>query len=169
MVGAINDCISSELSKQPTGNMQSMMKITMYDKEYEDVRTTWNKRNQHLQYPDIITFPESPQQVSLIVQCAKRTGHHVCGRNGKHSFEGDTCTHGVVVDVAKLSSVEVLGHDSVRFGSGLHLGRVSVELEKYGLVLPMGHCATVGLTGKPSLCQLSQSFCSQIFTCRHLI
>ena len=113
-----------------------MVKRSVYDEGYEEARTTWNQRVSHLQYPDIVTFPKSPEQVSLIVQCAKRTGHYVCARNGKHSFEGDSsCTHGIVVDVAELNSVEKLGQNKVRFGSGLHLGRVAVELEKYGLML----------------------------------
>ena len=81
-----------------------------------------------MQYPDTVTFPKSAEQVSLIVQCAKRTGHHLCARNGKHPFEGDSsCTYGIVVDVAKMSSVKVLDHNRVRFGSGLHLGRVAVD------------------------------------------
>ena len=148
MVDAITTCLNSGLL-QLSGEEQSMVKHTIYDTGYEDVRATWNKRTQHLQYPDIVTFPKSAEQVSLIVQCAKRTGHHLCARNGKHSFEGDSsCTYGIVVDVAKMSSVKVLDHNRVRFGSGLHLGRVAVELEKIKRILPMGHCASVGLTGK---------------------
>jgi FAD/FMN-containing dehydrogenase len=146
-------CINSELSKLSVGggNQSSPMMgmHSVYDSGYDSVRTTWNKRLSHLQYPDVVTFPESPEQVSMIVQCARKTGHHVCGRNGKHSFEGDTCTYGIVVDVAKMSSVEVLDKEkgNVRFGSGQHLGRVAVAMEEYGLVIPMGHCGTVGLTG----------------------
>jgi FAD/FMN-containing dehydrogenase len=69
--------------------------------------------------------------------------------DGKHSFEGDTCTYGIVVDVAKMSSVEVLDQEkgNVRCGSGQHLGRIALALEEYRLVLPMGHCASVGMTG----------------------
>jgi len=153
MVDAITKCLDSELLKL-SGVEQSMVKYNIYDTEYEDIRTTWNKRAQHLQYPDIVTFPKSAEQVSLIVQCAKKTGHHICARNGKHSFEGDTCTYGIVVDLAKMSSVKVLDHNRVRFGSGLHLGRVAVELEKIKRILPMGHCASVGLTGMYSFRQV---------------
>ena len=130
MANAISSCINSEMKRLH----QTMTTHTMFDEGYEDVRTTWNKRLQHLQFPDIVTMPESSEQVSLIVQCAKRTGHHLCGRNGKHSFEGDTCTYGIVVDVAKLSSVKLLGPNHIRFGGGLHLGRVAVELERHGLM-----------------------------------
>jgi hypothetical protein len=51
------------------------------------------------------------------------------------------------VDVANLNSVKRLGQRSILFGSGIHTGRVSVELKKLGLILPLGHCASVGLTG----------------------
>ena len=88
LVNVIVGCIDSEL-KQLHGK-QSMVKRSVYDEGYEEARTTWNQRVSHLQYPDIVTFPKSPEQVSLIVQCAKRTGHYVCARNGKHSFKGDS-------------------------------------------------------------------------------
>ncbi|KAG7338387.1 luciferase-like protein [Nitzschia inconspicua] len=118
--------------------------------EYDEARSTWNLRKNHLQLPDLITYPENPAQVGAIIQCAKRNGYKVCGRNGKHSFEGDTCAYGVVVDTTKFDHIEVLDHDKgiVSLGSGLRLGQVAVELEeREGLVFPMGHCASVGLTG----------------------
>jgi FAD/FMN-containing dehydrogenase len=147
MVENFTGCLNSELSRF-SGN-QLMEMYSVFDSGYDSVRATWNKRLSHLQYPDVVAFPESPKQVSMIVQCARRTGHHVCGRNGKHSFEGDTCTYGIVIDVAKMRSVEVLDQEKgiVHFGSGQHLGRIAVAMEEHGLVVPMGHCASVGLTG----------------------
>jgi FAD binding domain len=118
--------------------------------DYDDARSTWNLRKNHLQLPDLITYPEDPEHVSAIIQCAKRNGYKVCGRNGKHSFEGDTCAYGVVVDTTKLNQVEVLDYEKgmVRLGAGLRLGQVAVTLEEQeNLVFPMGHCASVGLTG----------------------
>ena len=93
---------------------------------------------------------KNEQHIGAIVQCAKRNGYKVCGRNGKHSFEGDTCSFGVVVDTSHLNSVELVDHakGQVKLGAGLTLGKVAVEVEEgFGLVFPMGHCATVGVTG----------------------
>lgn len=114
-----------------------------------DRRGTWNLRTNHLQYPDVVVFPETVQQVPWIVQCSKRTGYHICGRNGRHSYDGSTCTHGIVVDVTKLDSVTIVNFDEgvVRLGGGLTLGRVAVELERDGMSLPMGSCSSVGVTG----------------------
>ena len=122
---------------------------------YERLRLTWNRAKDHLQYPDIIALPTTAEEVAAIVQCAIVSGHHVCGRNGKHSFESDTCTHGVVVDVSRINHVTLLENKgrfkstrSVRMGAGLTLGRVAVDVEHdLGMVVPVGHCATVGLTG----------------------
>jgi FAD/FMN-containing dehydrogenase len=112
-------------------------------------RGTWNLRNNHLQFPDVVVFPETAQQVQWIVGCSKRTGYRICGRNGRHSYDGTTCTHSIVVDVSRLDSVFIVNIDDgiVRLGAGLTLGRVAVELERYGMALPMGTCSSVGLTG----------------------
>lgn len=118
--------------------------------EYDDARSTWNLLKNHLQIPDLVTYPQSAAHVGSIVQCAKRNGYKVCGRNGKHSFEGDTCAFGVVVDTTNLNEVKVVDYEKgiVRLGAGLRLGQVAVELEeREKLIFPMGHCASVGLTG----------------------
>lgn len=123
--------------------------FTVFDKEYDNVRGTWNKRVYDRQFPDFVTFPNNTAHISGIVKCAKRSGYRVCGRNGNHSFEGDTCTYGIVVDVRRLTTLEVLNREKgvIRSGSGMFLGRLAVELAPYKLTLPMGHCASVGLTG----------------------
>ena len=117
-------------------------------KGYDDARLTWNFGKRDLQYPDMIAFPQSAQEVSTFIQCARRTGHHVCGRNGKHSFESDTCTYGLVIDVSNINGAEKTGNNTIRLGAGLTLGRVVMEVEEgMGHVVPMGHGASVGVTG----------------------
>ena len=116
--------------------------------KYHDARLTWNYAKRDLQYPDIVAFPRSAQDVSTFIQCARRTGHHVCGRNGKHSFESDTCTYGLVIDVSNIKGAEKTGNNTIRLGAGLTLGQVVMEVEEgMGHVVPMGHCASVGVTG----------------------
>mmetsp|Transcript_2992 Transcript_2992/g.5754 ORF Transcript_2992/g.5754 Transcript_2992/m.5754 type:complete len:648 (-) Transcript_2992:32-1975(-) len=117
------------------------------DDGYDILRTTWNQRNAARQYPDVVALPITATDAAAVVKCALQTRHRVCGRNGKASYEGDTCTAGVVVDVTQLQSVQRLGPNAVRLGAGLTVGRVAVELDKFGLMLPMSSGSAVGLTG----------------------
>ena len=122
--------------------------LTPMKKEYDDARLTWNFGKRDLQYPDMVAFPQSTQEVSTFIQCARRTGHHVCGRNGKHSFESDTCTYGLVIDVSHIKGAEKTDNNTIRLGAGLTLGQVVMKVEeRMGRVVPMGHCASVGVTG----------------------
>ena len=116
---------------------------------YETSRLTWNKAQKAVQYPDVVTFPETTQHVSWIVQCAKSTDYYVCARNGKHSYESDTCVYGIVVDVDRFNTFDMLDEDRgrARFGAGQHLGHVSILLSEHNRVMPMGTCPSVGLTG----------------------
>jgi hypothetical protein len=73
------------------------------DQAYNDARTTWNKAKEAVMYPDVVTFPDSAAQLAVIVQCAKALEYYMCARNGKHSYESDTCTYGIVVDLDRFS------------------------------------------------------------------
>jgi FAD/FMN-containing dehydrogenase len=105
------DALTASIKKNlGESNSKAMAMYSVWDNaKYNEVRSTWNRRNAHLPYPDLVVLPESAQQVSIVVQCAAPTGHRVCGCNGKHSFEGDSCTYGIVVDVsANLRSTHVI-------------------------------------------------------------
>ena len=150
-VNAFTTCVASEESEEGSFDYK-----TVFDESdgYEHARNTWNKAKSHLQYPDVVIFPKTAQDVSVVVKCAKRSGYHVCGRNGKHSFESDTCTYGIVVDVSLLKQVQMLNREnhtselSIHVGAGLTLGRVAIDVEdRFQHVIPMGHCASVGITG----------------------
>jgi FAD/FMN-containing dehydrogenase/N-acetylneuraminic acid mutarotase len=140
--------ITKCMNLQGCGRKAGMEYWTIGEEGYDDVRGTWNRRLFDRQFPHLVAFPNSTEQVSCLIVCARRSGYRVCGRNGRHSFEGDTCTNGVVVDVKRLSSLEVVQDGGwVRSGAGMYLGRLALLLSAYNLTLPMGHCASVGLTG----------------------
>eukprot|EP00980_Cylindrotheca_fusiformis_P012390 scaffold3043_cov121-Cylindrotheca_fusiformis.AAC.6 len=143
-IGAFQNCIEGAMGLVGRGMMK-----TLFDSHYDDSRRTWNLRMSHVQFPDILIFPDTVQQIQSIVQCGKRTGYHICARNGRHSYDGTTCTHGIVVDVSKLDSVDIVSIEDgvVRLGAGLTLGQVALRLDPYGLTLPMGSCSSVGVTG----------------------
>mmetsp|Transcript_48865 Transcript_48865/g.118303 ORF Transcript_48865/g.118303 Transcript_48865/m.118303 type:complete len:1220 (-) Transcript_48865:96-3755(-) len=151
-------------------NTSSVIPIyTVLDKNnsgYESARRTWNGRNEARQYPDIVVFPSDENDVSNIVMCSRRTGYRMCARNGKHSYDGSSvCGRSVVVDVTRLKMWTVYtavneGINSTglnpsvvmmkfkaRFGAGFTLGQVTDVLYSHGLTLPMGSCASVGVTG----------------------
>lgn len=122
---------------------------TFWQEDYELVRMSWNHLYDDRQRPNIICFPRNTNEASALVKCARRSGQPICARNGKHSFSGDTCSDGIVVDVAKMNAIGPLDNDRTtwRLGAGNHLGRASFELYNHGIVLPTGHCPSVGLTG----------------------
>ena len=117
--------------------------ITSLDGQYQTISRSWNQRV--LPSPLVIAFPASSEEAAQVVKCAAAEGKFtLCARNGKHSYEADSCQ--IVVDVEKLNQVEQTNEgNSFRLGAGLTLGKVAVEIDPY--VLPMGHCSSVGLTG----------------------
>ncbi|KAL3919013.1 MAG: hypothetical protein SGILL_003963 [Bacillariaceae sp.] len=120
--------------------------------QYESVRASWNKLFDSRQKPNVVCFPKDTNEVAALVKCGRRGGLPICGRNGKHSFSGDTCSNGLVVDVAELKSIERLetldkGRFMWKLGAGNHLGQAASGLYERGSVLPVGHCPSVGLTG----------------------
>jgi len=156
VTSSFSACLKQQDPSQNHAYGEHLEYVTVFDDEdeYDAARSTWNHAKLHLQFPNIIAFPASAEEVSLVVKCTRLSGQYICARNGKHSFESDTCTYGVVVDVSKMKQITTLdgrleGKESpvVRLGAGLTLGQVAVEVVKLGLVVPMGSCATVGLTG----------------------
>ncbi|KAL3913089.1 MAG: hypothetical protein SGARI_000830 [Bacillariaceae sp.] len=125
---------------------------TFLSGQYENVRTSWNKRFDAQQKPNVVCFPEDTNDVAALVKCGRRSGLAICGRNGKHSFSGDTCTDGLLIDVEELKSIERLENPDTgrilwKLGSGNRLGQAASGIYEQGYVLPVGHCPSVGLTG----------------------
>lgn len=151
-VQAVERCLHEYVEESASAMTWFSLSTPSHDDDgYDILRTTWNQRNAARQYPDVIVLPRNATDAAAVVTCVRRTGHHrVCARNGKASYEGDTCTNGVVVDVSQLKTVQRLSSSSggrVRFGAGLTVGRVAVELEKMRLVLPLSSGSAVGITG----------------------
>lgn len=122
---------------------------------YNRARVKRNGAHHHMHYPIAIVKPASRSEAGVAVKCAVGSGLQVCGRNGKHAFEALGCTHGVVMDMRKLSEMEVLaeqegkgsGGVQVHVGAGNMLGMVAAKAVARRLWLPAGVCPTVGATG----------------------
>jgi FAD/FMN-containing dehydrogenase len=67
-------------------------------------------------------------------------------RGGGHSFAEHSTSDGVVVDLGGLDTVEVLA-DRVVVGAGVRVGVLADRLAREGLVVPVGWCRSVGVTG----------------------
>ncbi|TDD98206.1 FAD-binding oxidoreductase [Jiangella asiatica] len=84
--------------------------------------------------------------VAATVSLARRRGLPAVPRSGGHCFAGRSSTSGLLIDVRPLRSVTVDG-DVVTVGAGARLRELYDALDRYGLTLPAGCGATVGIAG----------------------
>ncbi|WP_037305058.1 FAD-binding oxidoreductase [Amycolatopsis orientalis] len=76
--------------------------------------------------------------------------HHVpiAARSGGHSYAGYSIVdRGLIVDLSRLSSVEILPGGRAAIGAGAVLGQVYEALAAAGRALPAGSCPAVGIAG----------------------
>jgi FAD/FMN-containing dehydrogenase len=151
-VQGFQSCLGRRLGGEGSSDADFFTMYTVVDENaqaYDDARITWNKAKQEVMYPDVVTFPEQATHVAVIVQCAAALDYYICARNGKHSYESDTCTYGIVVDLDRFNTFELIDRERghAHFGAGQHLGHVALVLSEHDLVMPMGSCPSVGLTG----------------------
>ncbi|MEM9291123.1 MAG: FAD-binding oxidoreductase [Acidobacteriota bacterium] len=126
------------------------------DGEYEGFRKNYLATFDHIR-PRWIARCESPEDVSAAVSFARREGLPVSVRSGGHCFAGFSLCEGVVLDLKRLSAVEI-GHGEVdgeeveggyvTVGAGAQLGAVTEALVPLGRALPSGSCPTVGVSGQ---------------------
>ena len=83
---------------------------------------------------------------SAVVRWAAAERVPIVARSGGHSYGGYSRTPGVVVDLARLSSVQVSGTHGI-VGAGARLGLVYTGLAAHGLAIPAGTCPSVGIGG----------------------
>jgi FAD/FMN-containing dehydrogenase len=86
----------------------------------------------------------TPDDVAAAV--AGEHGLPVAVRAGGHSFDGQSSTTGVLIDLAPMNRIEV-EDGRLRVGAGARLGEVYDELAAHGLTIPAGCGATVGIAG----------------------
>ncbi len=118
--------------------------ITPSSPDYEVARFAFG----HGGTPLAVVLPETPSDVALAVRYAADRDIPLSIRSGGHSASGfGTNDGGLVVDLTKLSAVEVVDGDVVRIGSGARWGAVAAALGEHGLVLTSGDTASVGVGG----------------------
>ena len=99
---------------------------------------------------DIVLRPGSVRDVQEEVRFAAGTGLSLSVRGGGHSFPGfGTNDGGVVIDLSRLASVEVIDSERhlVRIGGGATWGQVAAALAPHGLAISSGDTKSVGVGG----------------------
>jgi FAD/FMN-containing dehydrogenase len=88
------------------------------------------------------------EDVVRTVAFARNTGTPVVPRGGGHCFAGrSSISDGVVLDLSRLSTINVDGDGRAVIGSGARLGQVYDALHQQGRTLPLGCGLNVGVAG----------------------
>jgi FAD/FMN-containing dehydrogenase len=100
--------------------------------------------------PAYVLQPASAEDVQTAVRFTAATGLVLSVRGGGHSFSGfGTNDGGVVIDLSRLATVEVIDKDRhlVRIGGGATWGQVTAALAADGLAISSGDTKSVGVGG----------------------
>lgn len=144
----VENCIATTAS--------SAVVQSRYSFEYNNSRIGTNFRYDNY-FPAVIVNIGTVADIEATVKCAKEAHFELGVMNGGHSFEGMSCTQGVLLNMNNFSGVlefditSVIPHIKVQ--SGIRLARlygIIIELtekseQKY--ILGAGTCPTVGVTG----------------------
>lgn len=102
----------------------------------------------HVFSPKIIVYCAVPNDVRVCLEAAQRHGWRPTCRSGGHSSAGFSVNNGMVLDVSLMSHVAVDVHARrANVGAGTTLGELNATLGIYGLHVPGGTCADVGVAG----------------------
>lgn len=112
---------------------------------YDEAASPALSRYHHIR-PRAVVRCASADDVARAIAAARAAGLHVVPRGGGHCHAGRSSTKGVVLDLSPLRSVAVAGGVAT-IGAGARLAQVYAGLDAYGLTLPAGCGATVGIAG----------------------
>jgi FAD/FMN-containing dehydrogenase len=85
--------------------------------------------------------------VRRTIKWATHYGVQFAVRSGGHSFGGFSTTTGLVLDLSRLSTVELRPDGSAVVAAGAKLGPIYEALWSGGRAVPFGTCPTVGVSG----------------------
>ncbi|HVM25679.1 MAG TPA: FAD-binding oxidoreductase [Candidatus Limnocylindrales bacterium] len=117
------------------------------DAAYQADHLVWNAAAQGT--PVAIARAADAIDVATTVDYAREAGLEIAVRSGGHSLAGHSTGDGVlVVDMRDLRGLHVdLDGGLVWAGAGLTAGEVTTALAEYGMAVPFGDTATVGIAG----------------------
>ncbi len=123
--------------------------IEVFDPEHRSLceDLIWNGRKPALK-PRYVVRAACVEDVQLAVRFAAANGLTASPRGGGHHFTGIALNADVVIDVGGLDHLQVdLPSATAALGPGVTNTRLAAALDRQGLAFPVGHCATVPLSG----------------------
>lgn len=107
----------------------------------------WNGRKPS-RYPEVIVRAASVADVQAAVRCAAENGLRVSARGAGHQFSGIAVQDGMVIDLCRLDHAHVDADQMLAdVGPTLSNGDAARIFAEHGLGFPLGHCASVPLSG----------------------
>jgi len=131
-------------------NLASNLKGTLLrpgDPEYQNSYHPYNTRFDAI-WPTGIAYCTSVADIQTSLSFVSRFQLPLAMRAGGHSYAGYSTSSGFVLDVTRMNAITVDAlTGTVVVGAGARLIDVYSKLAQYGLALPAGSCATVGIAG----------------------
>jgi len=107
----------------------------------------WNGRKPD-RFPQIVVQAMDVSDVQTAVRFAAANGMRVSPRGGGHHFSGISLQDSMVVDLAALDTLRVDAEERTAVaGPGVTNSRLAAALTEHGLAFPVGHCASVPVSG----------------------
>jgi FAD/FMN-containing dehydrogenase len=97
-------------------------------------------------HPAGVAYCRNPHDVSTCLAFVRKYGVPVAARCGGHSYAGWSSTSGLIIDVTRMSGVNVSGGKAT-VGAGTRLIDFYNGLAAHGRAVPGGSCPTVGISG----------------------
>ncbi len=97
-------------------------------------------------HPAGIAYCRNPHDVATCLAFVRKFGVPVAARCGGHSYAGWSSTSGLIIDVTRMSGVNVNG-STATVGAGTPLIDFYNGLAAHGRAVPGGSCPTVGIAG----------------------
>ncbi len=129
-----------ELSSKLQGTV-----ITPASTDYDNARVVYNTRFDDIK-PKAIVRCTSADDVVATVEYARKAGIAIVPRCGGHGYAGYSTTTGIVVDLSSMNKI-TLSNGTATVGAGARLVDVYDQLTAKGVAIPLGSCATVGISG----------------------
>lgn len=114
---------------------------------YTTAHQLFNTRFDTIQ-PAAIAYCASPADVQACLAFTRRFTVPFAARSGGHSYAGYSTSTGLVVDVTRMNAISVSASAGTAvIGAGARLIDIYAALTQYGVIIPGGSCATVGIAG----------------------
>ena len=105
-----------------------------YDPRFDDVR------------PRAVVMATTSRDVARTIRFARDHDLAFAARCGGHSYGGYSLSEGIVIDVSEMSTVRTSA-GTATIGAGAKVTDVAAGVAAAGAVIPVGTCATVGISG----------------------